>query len=254
MSGRVAFVTGGARGIGAATAARLARAGVAVAVADRDCAAAGEVVAALRESGARALAIEVDVSDPDAADAAVDSAVAWGGGLDFAYNNAGVPGIRAELAGYPEDVFWRVQRVNVGGVLACMRAELKHMLAAGGGAIVNAASGASVAGVPFSGAYVASKHAIAGLTKTAAIEYAARGIRVNAVAPGLVRTRLVEGLGGETAAGKETEAFLAAHPAGRAAEPEEVAEAVWSLLNAPFVTGVVLPVDGGLLARVPGLS
>jgi NAD(P)-dependent dehydrogenase (short-subunit alcohol dehydrogenase family) len=246
VSGRVALVTGGARGIGAATAHVLAREGVSVAVVDRDGDAAEEMAAALRDSGARALAIQADVSDADAAESAVDLAASWGGGLDFAYNNAGVPGVRSELADYPDDVFWRVQRVNVGGVLACMRAEIRHMLAAGGGAIVNAASGASFAGVPLSGAYVASKHAIAGLTRTAAVEYAARGIRVNAVAPGLVRTRLVEGL--------DDAAFAAAHPAGRGAEPEEVAEAVWYLLNAPFVTGVVLPVDGGLLARVPGLS
>ncbi|KAA9157624.1 SDR family oxidoreductase [Amycolatopsis acidicola] len=243
MSGRVAFVTGAARGIGAAVALRLAREGVAVAVADRED--ASGIAESIEESGGRALVLRVDVSDPDAATCAVDRAAEWGGGLDFACNNAGVPGIRAEVADYPDDVFWRVQRVNLGGVFACLRAELRHMLAAGG-AVVNTASGAAFAGVPSSSAYVASKHAIAGLTKTAAVEYAARGIRVNAVAPGLVRTRLVEGLADES--------FVAAHPAGRPAEPEEVAEAVWWLLNAPFVTGVVLPVDGGLLARVPGLS
>ncbi|NKQ51651.1 SDR family oxidoreductase [Amycolatopsis sp. K13G38] len=236
MSGRVALVTGGGRGIGAAVARRLAREGVAVAVIDRD----------VRDAPG-GLAIEADVSRPDEVSEAVDRAAGWGGGLHFAYNNAGVTGVRAGLADYPDDVFWRVQHVNVGGVLACMRAELRHMLAAGGGSIVNAASGAALAGVPFSGAYAASKHAIAGLTKTAAVEYAARGVRVNAVAPGLVRTDLVRGLDQET--------FVAAHPAGRAAEPEEVAEAVWWLLSAEsFVTGVVLPVDGGLLARVPGLS
>ncbi|MFJ7217840.1 SDR family NAD(P)-dependent oxidoreductase [Amycolatopsis sp. NPDC098790] len=236
----VALVTGAARGIGFATASRLASRGVSVALVDRS--GASEAALSLRRTGARALGISADVSDPDAA----ASAVAWGGGLDFAYNNAGVSGVRAPLAEYPDDVFWRVQRVNVGGVLACMRAEVRHMLASGGGAIVNAASGAGFAGVPLSSAYVASKHAVVGLTKTAAVEYAARGIRVNAVAPGLVRTRMVEGL-------SEAE-FAAAHPAGRAAEAEEVAEAVWALFQAPFVTGVVLPVDGGLLARVPGLS
>jgi NAD(P)-dependent dehydrogenase (short-subunit alcohol dehydrogenase family) len=237
---RVAFVTGGGRGIGAATARRIAREGVAVVVADRDLDAARAVA---EDIGG--LALQVDVSDTAAVEAAVERAVEWGGGLHLAYNNAGVTGTRAELADYPDDVFWRVQHVNVGGVLACMRAQLPHLLAAGGGAIVNAASGAGFGGVARSAAYVASKHAIVGLTKTAAVEYAARGVRINAVAPGLVRTELVRDLDG----------FAEAHPVGRAAEPEEVAEAVWWLLDsAPFVTGTVLPVDGGLLAPVPGLS
>ncbi len=236
---RVAFVTGGGRGIGAATARRIASAGIAVVVADRDLDAARAVA---DEIGG--LAVRVDVSRPDEVSAAVERAVAWGGGLHLAYNNAGVTGVRAELADYPDDVFWRVQQVNVGGVLSCMRAQLPHLLAAGG-AIVNAASGAGLRGVARSSAYVASKHAIVGLTRTAAVEYASRGVRVNAVAPGLVRTGLVSGL----------DDFAAAHPIGRAAEPEEVAEAVWWLLDgAPFVTGAVLPVDGGLLAPVPGLT
>ncbi|MFL6119020.1 SDR family NAD(P)-dependent oxidoreductase [Actinophytocola sp.] len=240
-------MTGGGRGIGAATAVRLARSGVAVVVADRDAEAARAVAGRIWTTGGEALPVEVDVAHTDQVEAAVERAVSWGGGLHLAYNNAGVPGVRAPLAEYPDDVFWRVQRVNVGGVLACMRAELRHMLAGGGGAIVNAASGAGIGGVASSAAYVASKHAVVGLTKTAAVEYAARGIRVNAVAPGLVRTALVEGLADS--------AFAAAHPAGRAAEPEEVAEAVWWLLEgAPFVTGAVLTVDGGLLAQVPGLS
>lgn len=239
MSARVAFVTGGGRGIGAATARRLAHAGVAVVVADRDLDAARAVA-----DDIGGLAVRVDVSRV----AAVARAVEWGGRLDLAYNNAGVTGVRAAVADYPDDVFWRVQQVNVGGVLACMRAELRHMVAFGGGSIVNAASGAGVGGVALSSAYVASKHAIVGLTKTAAIEYADRGIRVNAVAPGLVRTGLVSGL--------DQSAFAAAHPVGRAAEPEEVAEAVWWLLDSAssFVTGAVLPVDGGLVAQVPGLS
>jgi NAD(P)-dependent dehydrogenase (short-subunit alcohol dehydrogenase family) len=240
MTRRVAFVTGGGRGIGAATAHRLAAAGVAVVVADRDLEAARSVAAAID-----GLALCVDVGRPEEVASAVDRAVSWGGGLHYAYNNAGVPGIRAELAEYPDDVFWRVQRVNVGGVFACMREELRHMLRAGGGSIVNAASGAGVGGVAGSAAYVASKHAVIGLTKTAAVEYASRGVRVNAVAPGLVRTALVDGV----------DEFEAAHPIGRAATPEEVAEAVWWLLDggSSFVTGAVLPVDGGLLAQVPGL-
>ncbi|OLF14071.1 hypothetical protein BLA60_02580 [Actinophytocola xinjiangensis] len=243
MSPRVAFVTGGGRGIGAATARRLAAEGVRVAVADRDGDAAHAVAAEID-----GLALPVDVSRPGEVVAAVDRTVAWGGGLHYAYNNAGVTGVLADVADYPQDVFWRVQRVNVGGVLAGMRAQLPHLVAAGGGAIVNAASGAGLAGVARSAAYVASKHAIVGLTRTAAVEYAARGVRVNAVAPGLVSTGLVRGI--------DRSAFADAHPAGRPARPEEVAEAVWWLLagGSSFVTGTVLPVDGGLLAQVPGLG
>lgn len=244
MTARVAFITGAGHGIGAATARRIADAGVAVVLADRDIRAARNVADSV---AGPALAVEVDVADPAAVDAAVDKTVEWGGRLDFAYNNAGVTGISARLADYPDDVFWRVQRVNVGGVLAGMRAQLRYMLAAGGGSIVNAASGAGCNGVALASAYAASKHAVIGLTRTAAVEYAARGIRVNAVAPGLVRTELTDGA--------DHTDFIAAHPARRPAEPDEVANAVWWLLNeAAFVTGVVLPVDGGLLAHVPGLS
>jgi NAD(P)-dependent dehydrogenase (short-subunit alcohol dehydrogenase family) len=253
---RVALVTGGANGIGAAVATRLAASGATVVIADRDLDGAERTAtridaAASPESRGRVAAagrVEacgVDVSDFDAVDALVAGIVERHGRLDCACNCAGVTGIKAELADYPEAVFRRVLDVDAGGVFACLRAELRSMAPRGAGAIVNVASGAASLGVPGSSAYVAAKHAVAGLTRTAAIEYAARGIRVNAVSPGLVLTGAVD---------LDTERFVAAHPSGRAVTAEEVADVVaWLLLDAPpQLTGALIPVDGGLTAQVAG--
>ncbi len=235
-SSPVALVTGGANGIGAAVARRLGAAGATVVIADRE-AVAGDGVEAHR----------VDVSDAGAVDALVVRVVGQHGRLDVACNCAGVTGVRAELAEYPEKVFSRVMAVNAEGVFLCLRAELAAMAPRGKGAIVNIASGAAALGVAGSSAYVASKHAVAGLTRTAAIEYAARGISVNAVSPGLVMTDAVE---------MDTDRFVAAHPSGRPVTADEVAEVVaWLLLEAPpQLTGALIPVDGGLTAQVAGAS
>lgn len=248
MSDRVAFVTGAGNGIGAAVAGRLAAECAVLVLVDRDAEAVAEVAERLAARGVEVLPAVVDVSDAAAMDATVDDAVDRFGRLDVAVNNAGVTGPLAELVDYPDGAFWRVQQINVGGVLNGMRAQLRHMVAAGGGAIVNMTSGAGFRGVAGSSAYSASKHAVIGLTRSAAVEYAARGVRVNAVAPGLVLTRLVRGV--------DAERFGAAHPMGRTATVEEIAEAVVWLLSpaAAFVTGTVLPVDGGLSAAVPGMS
>lgn len=248
MSDRVAFVTGAGKGIGAAVAGRLAAECAVLVLVDRDAEAVAEVAERLAARGVEVLPAVVDVSDAAAMDATVDDAVDRFGRLDVAVNNAGVTGPLAELVDYPDGAFWRVQQINVGGVLNGMRAQLRHMVAAGGGAIVNMTSGAGFRGVAGSSAYSASKHAVIGLTRSAAVEYAARGVRVNAVAPGLVLTRLVRGV--------DAERFGAAHPMGRTATVEEIAEAVVWLLSpaAAFVTGTVLPVDGGLSAAVPGMS
>jgi NAD(P)-dependent dehydrogenase (short-subunit alcohol dehydrogenase family) len=257
----VALVTGGANGIGAAVVRRLAAGGATVVIVDRDLAGAEGVAAEVggletagktddletTEQVGRVEARAVDVSDFGAVDALVASIVDRHGRLDCACNCAGVTGIKAEVADYPEAVFRRVLDVDAGGVFACLRAELRSMAPRGGGAIVNVASGAASLGVPGSSAYVAAKHAVAGLTRTAAIEYAARGIRVNAVSPGLVLTGAVD---------LDVERFVAAHPSGRPVAPEEVAELVaWLLLDAPpQLTGAMIPVDGGLTAQVAGAA
>jgi NAD(P)-dependent dehydrogenase (short-subunit alcohol dehydrogenase family) len=237
---RVALVTGAGRGIGAAVAERLSRGAIVVA-ADRDGASAQRVAAAIGGEPAT-----VDVSDAEAVSALVTGIVERHGRLDWACNNAGVTGIESPLDEYPHKVFERVLAVNTGGVFACMQAELGQMAAQGEGAIVNVVSGSASLGVPGHSAYVASKHAVAGLTRTAAIEYAPLGVRVNAVAPGLVLTPALEGV--------DLGEFAAAHPIGRAVEAAEVAEVVgWLLEAAPAaLTGALIPVDGGLMAQVPG--
>jgi NAD(P)-dependent dehydrogenase (short-subunit alcohol dehydrogenase family) len=242
------MVTGAGSGIGAAVARRLAADGHTVVLVDRDGAALASVADELATAGGVTVPACIDVSDAAALEHLVDTVVDRFGRLDHAVNNAGVTGVHARTADYPDDVFWRVQQVNVGGVFAGMRAQLRQMRRQGGGSVVNTASGAGFRGVAGSVAYVASKHAIVGLTRTAALEYAAEGIRVNAVAPGLVDTPLV--------AGVDHTGFAAAHPIGRSAVADEIAAAVCWLLGpeAGYLTGVLLPVDGGLSAAVPGLS
>jgi NAD(P)-dependent dehydrogenase (short-subunit alcohol dehydrogenase family) len=228
----VALVTGGARGIGAAVARRLTAEGATVVVADRDPRA--DVV--------------LDVSDSTAVDACVSAVVARHGSLDWACNCAGVTGAPAAVTELSDGLMRRVLDVNALGTFACLRAELRAMRAGGRGAVVNIASGAASFGVPGSAAYSASKHAVAGLTRSAAAEVARDGIRVNAVAPGFVRT--------DATAPMDVERFVAAHPIGRPIEADEVATVVhWLLAGAPpALTGALVPVDGALTAVVPGLA
>jgi NAD(P)-dependent dehydrogenase (short-subunit alcohol dehydrogenase family) len=241
---RVAFVSGGGRGIGQAVAQALAATGVGVVVNDRNRARAEGTVAVIERAGGSAMIALGDVSKRAEAARCVAACVEWGGRLDYAYNNAAVPGIIAPTGDYPYETFWRVLQVNVGGVLACMQAEIAIMREHRGGSIVNAASAAVFGGVRGSSAYAASKHAIVGLTKSAALDHAADGIRINAVAPGLVDTGFVRGM--------DVERFARAHPMGRGANPDEIAAAVcWLLCDASaFVTGSVVSVDGGLSAEV----
>lgn len=245
--GRVALVTGAASGIGAAVATRLAADGAHVAVADNDCLGAERTVRMIREDGGHAESIAVDVTDPASVEAAVTATISVFGALHLAVNSAGVTGPAAPTGEYDPQEWRRVIDVDLTGVFYCLRYEIPALLAAGGGAIVNISSVLGSNGCPQQVAYAAAKHGVVGLTKSAAIEYASQGIRVNAVAPGFIETPLVtEGL---TPLGRRT--LVRAHPIGRLGDAAEVAELVVFLLSdhASFITGSYHLVDGGYAAH-----
>jgi NAD(P)-dependent dehydrogenase (short-subunit alcohol dehydrogenase family) len=245
LAGRAGVVTGGGSGIGRATALELAACGAAVVVGDRDRAAAEGVAAEITATGARALAHEVDVTDPDACVALVGACGDAFGRLDLAVNSAGTTGTPGSVVGYPLDAWRATMAVNLDGVFFAMRAELAVMVPAGAGAVVNVASGAGLVGFAGLPAYVASKHGVVGLTKSAAIECARSGVRINCVCPGSARTPMLEGfMGGDP---KVERMMAASAPIGRLATPEEVAHAiVWLCTDdASYMVGHALAVDGG---------
>lgn len=245
FTGRVALVTGGASGIGAAVAELLARRGAEVVVADIDEKGAADVVARIRSSGGAAYPVRLDVSDPDAVQGALAAIGQRHGGLDLAVNNAGITGALAPTGDFDLDTWHRVMNINLNGMFYCLRYELPEMSRRPKGAIVNLTSILGVNGMAGSAAYSASKHAVIGLTKACALDYATRGIRVNAVAPGYVDTPLIS-------QDEQLRAKLnAMHPIGRIAAPDELAEVIAFLLSdrASFVTGSVHLADGGYSAR-----
>jgi NAD(P)-dependent dehydrogenase (short-subunit alcohol dehydrogenase family) len=240
FAGKVAIVTGGGSGIGRATALQLGSQGAHVIVADVNEEGGEKTVA---EIGGGARFVRTDVTNPADVDALV---AACDGRLDIAFNNAGTSGNFGNVADTDIDEWRRVVDLNLVGVYLCMRAELKVM--GSGGVIVNTSSGAGLMGFAGLSAYVASKHAVIGLTKTAALEYARAGIRINAVCPGTVRTPMLEGFfGGDETALKAMGDMM---PIGRLATAEEIAEAVVWLCSdhASYVTGMAMPVDGGAAA------
>jgi NAD(P)-dependent dehydrogenase (short-subunit alcohol dehydrogenase family) len=244
FDGRVALVTGGGSGIGAATARALADQGAAVVVADLDIAAARRVAEAI---GDAAQAVAADVSNPDAAIAMVGAAMHHFGALHVAVNAAGISSGAPTPLGETTDQTWRrIMSVNLDGVFHSMRAELPAIVAGGGGAIVNVSSVMGVVGSAGSSAYVAAKHGVVGLTRTAALEYAERGVRVNVVGPGYIDTPM---LSPHTRSAPEQVA--ARHPMNRLGGPDEVAATVCFLASASssFTTGSFVPVDGGYTAR-----
>jgi NAD(P)-dependent dehydrogenase (short-subunit alcohol dehydrogenase family) len=245
LDGRVALITGAASGIGRASARLFAEAGARVAVADIDLPGARDTVASVERDGGEAVALEVDVADAVSVRAMVAATVERFGRLDIAHNNAGIMGAGAEITDMDDDVWQRGIDVMLTGVFLCMKHEIPHMVAQGGGAIVNTSSGAGLIGFPGQANYVAAKHGVIGLTRSAALEYIGRGVRINAICPGTARSRMVdEWMDGSA----EAEAEVAAlHPLGRIAEPEEIARAaLWLASDASsFVVGVALPVDGG---------
>lgn len=250
LQGKSALITGGGGGIGRATALAFAREGARVAVADAVADSAAQTVALVNQAGGQALALTGDVTDAAQVQAMLGATVSAFGRLDCAFNNAGIAGFQVNAAGrrtheWADDSFDRMIAVNLRGVWLCMKHELTQMLRQGGGTIVNTGSIAGLSGLPTSSGYVAAKHGVLGLTKTAANEYARDNIRVNAVCPGYIETAMTE-----DTMRRRGEEILALVPFRRMGRPEEIAEMVLWLCSdrASYVTGACYNVDGGYMA------
>jgi NAD(P)-dependent dehydrogenase (short-subunit alcohol dehydrogenase family) len=250
FTGQVALVTGAGSGMGLVTAQAFAEAGAAVVLSDINEAAVTAAAEALSASGHKALAVACDVADESQVDAMIARTVATFGRLDMAFNNAGVQVPPSDAADELAENFDRVHAINLRGVWASMKHELRQMREQGSGAIVNCSSLAGLVGLPRAASYHATKHGVIGLTRSAALEYAPRGIRINAVCPGTIDTPMVAAmLEGQADAMKER--MRDQQPIGRMGSSDEIAAAVLWLCSpgASFVIGVALPVDGGFTAR-----
>lgn len=250
LEGKSALITGGGGGIGRATALAFAREGARLAVADANQDSAQQTVALVNQAGGQALAVGGDVTDSAQVQALVAAAVSAYGRLDCAFNNAGIAGFQVDAAGkrtheWADESFDRMIAVNLRGVWLCMKHEIVQMLQQGGGAIVNTGSIAGLVGLPTSTGYVAAKHGVLGLTKTASVEYAADKIRVNAVCPGYIETNMTV-----DTMRRRGEQILSLVPFRRMGKPEEIAEMVLWLCSdrASYVSGACYNVDGGYMA------
>lgn len=247
FTGKVALVTGGSSGIGRATAILFAKHGAKVVIGDIDSA-AEQTVKAIRQENGDATFIQADVSDATQVKNLVTMSVKTYGGLHCAFNNAGVLPAMAMLADTDEATFDHAFAVDVKGVFLAMKYEIQHMVKSGGGAIVNTASIAGLIAEKGISAYVAAKHAVIGLTKAAAVEYAGQGIRINALAPGLVQTPMTKGWYDDP---QMRQFFISNTPLGRFAQPEEIATMVLFACSdqASFAVGQTFTIDGGYTAR-----
>jgi NAD(P)-dependent dehydrogenase (short-subunit alcohol dehydrogenase family) len=253
LSGKVALITGGSSGIGQAAALAFAREGANVAIADVDAKGSEETIQRVKALGGETVFIKADVSKALDVEATVNKVVATYGRLDCAFNNAGISGELGPTAECTEENWDRIIAIDLKGVWLCMKYEILQMLKQGSGAIVNTASNFGLVGCEAQPAYTASKHGVVGLTKTAALEYAKAGIRINAVCPGPTQTPLVDKVLAQRPemANQMVERIMAMEPVGRMGKPEEIAEAVTWLCSdaASFVTGIAMPVDGGFVAQ-----
>jgi NAD(P)-dependent dehydrogenase (short-subunit alcohol dehydrogenase family) len=248
LQNKVVLVTGGGSGIGRATAQLIAKQGAKVMIADYVPEGAERTVKLIKDAGGEASCLAADVSVTKQVEAMVNKTVETYGRLDCAFNNAGIEGKMADTASYPEETYDRVIAINLKGVWLCMKYEIAQMLKQGG-AIVNTASAAGLVAVQGLSAYNASKHGVVGLTKTAALEFAQKNIRVNCVCPGLINTPMVARM--IDSGGMNEQDFIAAEPVARMGKPEEIGEGVVWLLSdgASFVTGHSMSIDGGWVAR-----
>lgn len=249
-SGKIAFVTGAGSGIGRATAIAFARAGAAVAAVDIAEKALSETVAEIEGLGGKVLPIICDVTKSDQVKAALDETVATLGGLDAAFNNAGIEQPGQTLAQLSEEIWDRTINVNLKSVFLCMKYQIEIMLKHGGGAIVNTASGAGVLAIRNQSSYCASKFGVVAISKVAALEFADKNIRINAICPGVIDTPMIARYTGGTEEGRAR--IIAQEPVGRMGRPEEIAGVVLFLCSdaAAFMTGHAMVVDGGQTAGI----
>jgi len=249
MTQKVAIITGGATGIGKSTAMLLASKGIKVVISGRREAVGQEAIEEIRARGGDAAFIAADVDNETQVSQMIGFAVKKYGRLDLAVNNSGISNETKTIGDSDPANFRAMLQTNVMGVYLCMKYEIQQMLKNGGGSIVNLASIAGLNGIPYAGPYAATKHAVVGLTKSGALDYATQNIRINAVAPGAIKTDIIAG---SIAQGQYDEATISAmHPMARMGNPEEIAHGIAWLLSdeASFVTGHILNIDGGFQAK-----